>query len=133
MAVTVSASIEAERVPTMAVSTTGSRSRPLKGKDMKLFVIAFSLLAFAGVATAQSHHVKGYTKKDGTYVAPHEASNPNAYRYDNRSSQTNGGTKRDEYSATPARNKSNPAWGSADNDADGTLNAQDSTPESNDN
>jgi hypothetical protein len=106
---------------------------PTKLKDMKLFVIACSLFALAGVAAAQSHHVSGYTKKDGTYVAPHEASNPNPYRYDNRSSQTNGGTKRDEYSIPPATNKSNPRWGSADNDADGTVNSQDSTPENNDN
>ena len=100
---------------------------------MKIFAIGVALFVFAGFAVAQTHHVKGYTKKDGTYVAPHEASNPNSYRYDNRSSQTNGGSKRDEYSTTPATNRSNPAWGSADNDNDGVSNASDSTPEDNDN
>jgi hypothetical protein len=30
--------------------------------------------------------VKGYTRKDGTYVAPHERSAPNAYKWDNKSS-----------------------------------------------
>ena len=100
---------------------------------MKGILIGAILIAFAGTAVAQSHHVNGYTRKDGTYVAPHEASNPNAYRYDNRSSQTNGGTKRDEYSAPPATNRKNPAWGSADNDNDGVSNSSDSTPENNDN
>ncbi|WP_159016028.1 hypothetical protein [Cognatiluteimonas profundi] len=100
---------------------------------MKYALLGFALLAFTGVSLAQSHQVKGYVRKDGTYVAPHQASNPNAYRYDNRSSQTNGGTQRDEYSAKPATNKRNPSYGAYDNDNDGNPNSSDSTPNSNDN
>jgi hypothetical protein len=95
---------------------------------VKRLLIVLTLSALAGAAVAQTHHVNGYTRKDGTYVAPHEASNPNAVRYDNLNSQTNGGTQRDEYSNPPATNKSNPNYGSADNDGDGIINSQDPTP-----
>lgn len=100
---------------------------------MKWTMMALAMFAFAGTALAQSHHVSGYTRADGTYVAPHEASNPNAYRYDNRSSQTNGGSQRDEYSTTPATNKRNSSYGSSDNDNDGIPNSSDSHPDDNDN
>lgn len=96
-------------------------------------VAVFSLVAVTGFALAQSHAVRGYTRANGTYVAPHYSSNPNATRYDNRNSQTNGGSKRDEYSNPAATNRSNPSWGSADNDHDGTTNASDSTPNDTDN
>ena len=41
-------------------------------------------LAFSG-----SHGVKGYIKKDGTYVAPHRQTNPNKTQRDNWSSKPN--------------------------------------------
>lgn len=91
--------------------------------------IALALLAASGTLCAQTHTVRGYTRANGTYVAPHVASNPNAYRYDNLSSRTNGGTRRDENSNPRATNRSNPTWGSADNDNDGTANASDPTPD----
>ena len=41
-------------------------------------------------AAAQSYHyVQGYTKSDGTYVAPHYQTNPNATRNDNWSTRGN--------------------------------------------
>ena len=33
-------------------------------------------IAVAGSAAAQSHHVSGYMRANGTYVAPHESANP---------------------------------------------------------
>jgi hypothetical protein len=35
------------------------------------------------------HTVHGYTRKDGAYVAPHHATNPNSTRNDNYSTQGN--------------------------------------------
>lgn len=35
------------------------------------------------------HAVHGYTKKDGTHVAPHHATNPNSTKRDNYSSKGN--------------------------------------------
>lgn len=36
-----------------------------------------------------SHSVRGYTKKDGTYVAPHRQTNPNGTQRDNYSTKGN--------------------------------------------
>lgn len=49
--------------------------------------IALSLV-FPLVSMAQVH-VSGYTKKDGTYVAPHMRSSPNHTKLDNYSTQGN--------------------------------------------
>jgi hypothetical protein len=125
-----SASITAVLVPITAALLLGFNRHTNEGSTMKTLFIAVAVIAFSGSAAATgSHHVSGYVKRDGTYVAPHEASNPNAYRYDNRSSQTNGGSHRDEYSTPAATNRSNPSWGSADNDNDGVPNSSDSTPD----
>lgn len=64
---------------------------------------------FAGAATAAPYHyVHGYTKKDGTYVAPHYQTNPNGTKADNWSTVGNvnpftgkPGTKPDTAPATP--------------------------------
>lgn len=63
--------------------------------------------AFAG----GTHSVKGYVKKDGTYVAPSHATNPNGTKADNYSSKGNfnpytgkAGTK-DPYAVTPKKSK----------------------------
>lgn len=58
---------------------------------MKLLRFMLSGSALAVVAscflwlTASAVHVKGYTRKDGTYVAPHERSAPNHTKNDNYS------------------------------------------------
>lgn len=46
--------------------------------------IAATALLMAGSAVAQVN-VRGYTRSDGTYVAPHTRSSPNSSVYDNRS------------------------------------------------
>jgi hypothetical protein len=39
--------------------------------------------------SSKSNNVRGYTKKDGTYVAPHNRTNPNNTQRDNWSSKPN--------------------------------------------
>ena len=43
----------------------------------------------AGSDNSGSHSVKGHVKKDGTYVQPHRATNPNNTQRDNWSSKPN--------------------------------------------
>lgn len=59
---------------------------------MKTVIIAAILAAFSTAASAQylgtgsnpsSHGVSGYTRSNGTYVQPHEATNPNGTQRDN--------------------------------------------------
>ena len=46
------------------------------------------IIVFSSVASAQVH-VRGYTRKDGTYVAPHYRSSPNSTKLDNYSTRGN--------------------------------------------
>lgn len=50
---------------------------------LSLILYVFSLGCFSQVK------VKGYVKKDGTYVSPHVRSNPDGYKYNNYSSYGN--------------------------------------------
>jgi hypothetical protein len=53
-------------------------------------LIAVTLLIAASATTASAQvHVRGYTKKDGTYVAPHERTAPNNTTLDNYSTKGN--------------------------------------------
>ena len=54
----------------------------------KVLWIAIIIL-FAAAADAKGVRVKGYFRKNGTYVAPHMRSSPNHYKYDNYSSSGN--------------------------------------------
>lgn len=51
-------------------------------------VIALALAAIVQTAYADEY-VNGYTKKDGTYVAPHMRSSPNNQQWDNYSTKGN--------------------------------------------
>jgi opacity protein-like surface antigen len=53
-----------------------------------LILAAIVAAVMTSVASAQVH-VKGYTKKDGTYVAPHYRSSPNSTKLDNYSTRGN--------------------------------------------
>jgi hypothetical protein len=60
-------------------------------KKLLFALIAFSL-AFAPcliAADASAKGVKGYTKKNGTYVAPHQRTAPNKTKADNYSTKGN--------------------------------------------
>ncbi len=97
---------------------------------MKYAALLIALVTFSGAALADNY-VNGYTRKDGTYVQGHMKSSPDAHRYNNRSSQSYGGSQRDEYSSgTGATNKSNSSYGWRDNDSDGVGNPYDRKPES---
>ena len=50
-----------------------------------LILITVSTSSFA----VGSHRVRGYTKSNGTYVAPHRQTNPNRTQRDNYSSRPN--------------------------------------------
>lgn len=52
------------------------------------FFVFASFLVVANPAEAASR-VKGYTKKNGTYVAPHYKSSPNKSKFDNFSTKGN--------------------------------------------
>jgi hypothetical protein len=54
---------------------------------MRLFLAALALI-FASAAFADTH-VKGYYKKNGTYVEPHYRSSPNSTTNDNYSTKGN--------------------------------------------
>ena len=53
---------------------------------MKTIIALTALLATTGTALA-GNYVNGYTRKDGTYVAPHFRSSPDSNRFNNYSSQ----------------------------------------------
>lgn len=100
----------------------------LKGLEMKKIVIigAVALLSIGFNNAFADKWVKGYTKKDGTYVGGYMRSSPDKHRYNNRNSQSRGGSQRDEYSSGwGATNKSNPSYKWRDNDNDGVNNAFD--------
>lgn len=94
---------------------------------MKRLIAIAAIVAAIPTAKADSF-VRGYTRSDGTYVAPHTRSTPDAYRYNNRSSQSFGGSQRDEFSRQPATNRGNWGYGSYDNDGDGLSNGFDPSP-----
>lgn len=53
-------------------------------------LLGLLVLGVSSVAMARgSHSVSGYVKKDGTYVAPTVATNPNATKLDNYSTKGN--------------------------------------------
>lgn len=100
-----------------------------KGDVMHRLIFALTMAACAN-AQAQTY-VPGHTRSDGTYVQGHTRSAPDANRYNNYGSQSNGGRQRDEFSSgTGSTNKSNSGYGWRDNDGDGVPNAQDRKPNS---
>lgn len=65
--------------------------------NIKVFaILAIMMLSFTSLvveakntSSGGSNSVRGYTKKDGTYVAPHQRTNPNGTQRDNWSSKPN--------------------------------------------
>ena len=57
----------------------------------KVYIFLYLGLALLPLSTSatSNHGVRGYTKKDGAYVAPHRATNPNKTQRDNWSSKPN--------------------------------------------
>lgn len=97
---------------------------------MKRTILFITLATLSGAVFSEKY-VKGYSRKDGTYVQGHTKSSPDEYRYNNKGSQTYGGSHRDEYSSgTGATNKSNSSYGWRDNDRDNVSNSYDRKPDS---
>lgn len=72
--------------------------------NKKLLVLAIGGLLFASASQAQTS-TQGYTRQNGTYVAPHMSSSPNSTNRDNYSTQGNinpytgsSGTRAPDYS-----------------------------------
>jgi hypothetical protein len=56
---------------------------------MKKLLISLLFVVIASSANAKPVHVNGYTRKDGTYVAPHYRTAPNKTNLDNWSTTGN--------------------------------------------
>ena len=57
---------------------------------MKILMLTAAIAASSfAVANAGGHYVSGYTRSNGTYVAPHYQSNPDAYQSNNYSTRGN--------------------------------------------
>lgn len=56
---------------------------------MKKIVLALLAVAFIAPSLSAQVHVRGYTRRDGTYVAPHYRSSPNSTTLDNYSTRGN--------------------------------------------
>lgn len=54
-----------------------------------LALCSFTPMAEAKGSRSGSHSVRGYVKKNGTYVQPHRSTNPNGTRSDNWSTRGN--------------------------------------------
>lgn len=55
----------------------------------KLIVLTLSLAISSLSLAKSSHHVRSYTKRDGTYVQSHRQTNPNKTQRDNWSAKGN--------------------------------------------
>lgn len=56
---------------------------------MRLIAFTAALITLAAFTTHAQVHVNGYTRRDGTYVAPHYRSSPDSSRLNNWSTQGN--------------------------------------------
>lgn len=58
---------------------------------MQKFIIALALVVgvLGFCVSSEAVSVRGYTKKNGTYVAPHQRTNPNSTKMDNYSTKGN--------------------------------------------
>ena len=74
-------------------------------KRIALALATIGALTILLTLPAEARTQRGYLKRNGTYVAPHQKTNPDQHRFNNRGSKTNGGKQRDEFSSPPAYNK----------------------------
>ncbi|HEY4249290.1 MAG TPA: hypothetical protein VGM64_20880 [Lacunisphaera sp.] len=87
------------------------------------FLISIFLLVGAGAKSSSGIvHVRGYTKKDGTYVAPHDRTAPNHTKNDNWSTKGN---------VNPETGKAGTKNGDAQSSSTGTSNEQADKPAAN--
>ncbi len=56
---------------------------------MKTLLVMVALASAAAAGAQSAHEVRGYTRSDGTYVAPHYQSNADTTKLNNYSTQGN--------------------------------------------
>lgn len=61
----------------------------MKLKRSSFLLVTVAMLATPALAKPGSHTIRGHTKKNGKYVAPSRATNPNKSKRDNYSSKGN--------------------------------------------
>lgn len=64
---------------------------------MKKIILAVSVLLFLATSVS-AEWVRGYTRKDGTYVQPYQRSSPDNYKWNNYGPSTNYYDKTNPYS-----------------------------------
>ena len=66
-------------------------STDTNGVTMQKFIIALALVVgvLGFCVSSEAASVRGYTKKNGTYVAPHQRTSPNSTKMDNYSTKGN--------------------------------------------
>jgi hypothetical protein len=80
-------------------------------KKTFVVIVILQFVLAVGLHGAGTHTVKGYTKKDGTYVAPHRQTNPDSSKLNNWSTKGNinpdtgkKGTKDPDKETAPKKN-----------------------------
>lgn len=58
-------------------------------KSLIVILLLAGLFLFVGVREAEAARIRGYYKRNGTYVQPHYRSNSNSFKWDNWSSLGN--------------------------------------------
>lgn len=89
-----------------------------------LMIVIGILFFFPNLIVAKDIHVKGYYRKDGTYVRPHIRSSPDSYKYNNY------GPSKNSYQLMHPRsrdwdNDSKPNYRDFDDDNDGIIDDRD--------
>lgn len=56
---------------------------------MRKLILIILTTFFGSISFAKDVYVKGYTKKDGTYIQPHYRTSPNSTKADNYSTKGN--------------------------------------------
>lgn len=82
-------------------------------KKLLIYMISIFSSGFGYIEDLCADHVRGYYKKNGTYVQPHERTHADRYKYNNYSAKGNinpytgkRGYNRHEYTNHPEYNKS---------------------------
>lgn len=89
---------------------------------MTRFILGLMILCFTTVSLAKTVHVKGYTRKDGTYVRPHIRSSPDSVKWNNYgSSSTSVSKDRFSYEDRDQDRDGIPNYRDHDDDNDGVL------------
>jgi hypothetical protein len=96
-------------------------------KKIIFFVLILSFSLLPSLLLAKDVYVKGYYRKDGTYVRPHVRSSPDGYKWNNYGPSTNSQQLMNPRSRD-YDSDGTPNYLDMDSDNDGTLDDYDSNP-----